>query len=258
MVMLALVSEDGLLVVDYANRDLESLETDGPTRARIDAALASLDGGPVRFLIDTHWHPDHVGGNAALGGDAIVIAHRNVRARLEERHQPWWLPGGIGPMAAAGLPDVTFDERLRLHLGGDTVELLHFGPAHTDGDSAVWFHEAGVVHVGDLFHGLAKPGPGADMPGLRHFLDRLLTELPSDVRIVTGHGPVVDVAELATYVEMLGDTLVWVEARKSAGATLEQIRQERLPPPWRERWSGSEALLGQWLEAIYREPRPDS
>lgn len=251
-VMLVLTGPDGTVLVDHENPDLGSLSAGAATAARVDEALSSIGALPVRFLINTHWHPDHVGGNERFGGDALIVSHAATRDLLAARQAPFWLPEGVGPMPAKGLPHVTFDESMSLHLNGEEIELFHFGAAHTDGDAVVWLKRAGVAHMGDLFHGLDNPAVGDDMEGLAAFYERLLARLPADVRLVTGHGPVTDLDELERHHRMLVDVIAWMKEGRAAGMTLEELAERPLPPPWNESWTGSARARLIWLDAIYR------
>ncbi len=251
-VMLALTGSDGALVVDFENPDLETFRADDAVAASIRDALERAGAWPVRYLINTHWHPDHVGGNERLGADALIVAQAETRRLLSIRQTPWWLPQGIGPMPAAGLPAVTFDDRMTLHLNGEVIELLNFGPAHTEGDAVVWFRNAGYAHVGDLFHGFENLAPGDDMEGLARTYAALLETLPTGTRLVSGHGPIEDLSQLERQHRMLVATLAWMKAELEAGATLERLQEQPLPAPWNEEFTGSDGMRKQWLGAIHR------
>lgn len=184
---------DGLLMVD------DQFERAAPA---IEAELAKLAGAGTaapRFLVNTHHHGDHTGGNAHFGKSAVVVAHENVRARLADEKA-----------AASALPVVTFAEGLALHVNGEEVRVLHVPGAHTDGDSVVWFTGSNVVHLGDLYFQLGYPfidvRSGGNVLGLIEGLRGLLRELPDDVRVIPGHGEVTGKKELVEYVTML-DTI---------------------------------------------------
>lgn len=176
---------DGLLLVDSQFQDLAP---------KIEAALAKLKPGAPRFLVNTHHHGDHTGGNGSLAKSAVVVAHDNVRARMIEEKTP-------------GLPILTYAESVTLHWNGEEVRLIHVPNAHTDGDTVVWFTGSNVIHLGDLYFELGYPfvdtAGGGNVLGLIEGLEKLLSELPDDIRIIPGHGKATGKPELVEYVAML-------------------------------------------------------
>jgi cyclase len=137
------------------------LLVDHPELAANPAIQKMLDGlgkRPVKFLLNTHWHYDHVGGNAIYGPEAIVVAHENARKRLMTK--PYWLPNPIGPDAARAWPVITFRDKLSVHFADEDVEMDHYTNGHTDGDSVIYFAHANVVDVGDLFWGKGNVAGG--------------------------------------------------------------------------------------------------
>jgi len=178
---------DGLLVVDSQFQDLAP---------KLKAALATLKPGAPRFLVNTHFHGDHTGGNEALGQGAVIVAHENVRARLVDEQKTKGL-----------LPVVTYTDGVTLHFNGEEVRLIHVAGAHTDGDTVVWFKGSNVVHLGDLYFEVGYPyvdvGSGGNVLGLIEGLERVMAELPEDVKVIPGHGKLTGKKELGEYVAML-------------------------------------------------------
>jgi cyclase len=211
----ALCTPEGCLLVDDAF---------APLVPRLLALLRGLPGGGrVRWVVDTHWHLDHAGGNAALAAEATIVAHASARRRLEA-----WRAGLAAPAAGDGLlPAVTFDGALTLRLGGEEVRLLHLGPGHTDGDVAVHFVRAGVLQLGDLFVTYGLPfvdaASGGSVAGVARTLRRLLSEVPEDARIIPGHGPVSSCADVLAFAAVLEDCLDGVRGAHRRGWTLDEM-----------------------------------
>ena len=219
--ILASVGPQGTLIVDDQAPEL---------RERIDAALADAGSDGVDFIVNTHWHFDHADGNLSWGPDgAWIVAQENARADMAA--------GGVidlvglrydqQPYPDDALPVMTFDDRMRLHFNGDRIDLLHAGPAHTTGDVAVIFRDSDLVHLGDVFNNTGWPfidaGRGGSLDGLIAFCKAVLAEIGEDTRVVPGHGPVTDRAELARYVELLEIARSRIVALIEAGADLDAI-----------------------------------
>lgn len=199
-----------------------------PLTERIVAAVAALDPDPVEFLINTHWHGDHTGGNENFGeAGALIMAHDNVRLRLATEQT-----GARGTTPAsppAALPVVTYEDGLKLHLNGDTLHVIHMRNGHTDGDSIIWWETANVVHMGDLFFNrISLPfidrDSGGSAQGMLAAADRVLDMTDDQTRIIPGHGPMATRADLVAYRDMLADVIGQVQAAIDAGQSLEQIQ----------------------------------
>jgi len=240
---------DGLLLVDsqfaeLAERHLEALRELSP-------------GAPV-YLVNTHWHGDHVGGNAVLGAEAAIVAHANVRRRMAG-------DPALGDRVATGtppgaLPAVTFEEGLSLHFNGEEVRVIHVPASHTDGDSVVWFTGSKVLHTGDLFFQQGYPfidvEAGGDVRGMLASVRRVLDLVPADTRIVPGHGRVVGVEDLAEYGAMLEEVVERVEEARAAGRSAEEMAAAGLLEDLDERWGGAfvdaERMLAQVVACLDR------
>lgn len=215
---------DGVLLVDA------ELPQGAP---RVLEAVKTVSDAPLRYVIDSHWHIDHTGGNAALTtAGAVVIGHDAVRAR-RSTDQFMKAYGATVPAARLpqSLPVVTFNDTLTLHLNGQTVRATHMAGAHTDGDVVVHFVEADVVHMGDIFFNGIFPfidvGSGGGVDGLIRAVDQVIAASDAATRIVPAHGPVADRATLIAYRDMLTDVRDKVRAGMARGQTLDAIRASR-------------------------------
>lgn len=226
---------DGILIVD------DQFE---PLADRIREALGKIGSGKPRFLINTHWHGDHTGGNAQFGKDAVIVAHRNVRERL----------GGKSDTPKAALPVVTFDQTASVHFNGEEIRIIHLGPGHTDGDSVVHFKTSNVVHMGDQFFSGRFPfidlGSGGDVAGYIRNVEAVLTWIPADAKVIPGHGPLSTVEDLRRFHAMLVETTGIVRKAIQDGKTLEQVKAEGLPEKWKE-WGAGFINTPRWLEISY-------
>jgi cyclase len=198
-----------------------------PLTPRIQAAVAELPATPVKFLINTHWHGDHSGGNENFGkAGAIIVAQEHVRERMAAGQM---LRGqAVAASPAAALPVVTYPNSLSIHLNGDTVRTMHVPHAHTDGDSIVFWEKAKVVHMGDTFVSggnfpFIDMESGGSAKGLVAAIGKVLAHIGDDAIVIPGHGPVGKKADLAAYHAMLTDVIGAVEKARKAGKTLEQI-----------------------------------
>ena len=241
--------EDGILMIDDQFAELAP---------KIRAALEKLGGtvskGEPRVLLNTHHHGDHTGGNDEFGRVATIVAHENVRRRLES---PAPRAGGSSePMAREGLPLVTYTDGVTLHFNGEAIRVVHFPSGHTDGDSVVFFTGSNVVHMGDLFFSGRFPfvdlDGGGSVRGLHANVGRILAELKDDAKVIPGHGPLSSKADLAKYHAMLGDALELAGRALAAGKTAEQMKKEKLLAKY-EAWSWSFVNADRFVDTLARE-----
>jgi glyoxylase-like metal-dependent hydrolase (beta-lactamase superfamily II) len=223
---------DGALLVDdqYA-----------PMTDKIRAAVAALTDRPLRFVVNTHWHGDHTGGNENLGrAGALIVAHENVRVRMstEQFLKLWNERVPASPPGA--LPVVTFDASVSFHLAGGEVRVEHVPPAHTDGDAFVRFARADALHAGDLFFNGMYPyidlDSGGSLAGLIAAVDRMLALCGPATKIVPGHGPLATPDDLRRYREMLIGVRDAVAPLVAAGRSVEQVVAAKPTSAWDEAW----------------------
>jgi glyoxylase-like metal-dependent hydrolase (beta-lactamase superfamily II) len=199
-----------------------------PMTPKITAAVRALQDAPIRFVVNTHWHGDHTGGNEPMrAADAVIFAHENVRKRMSVENFSKVMNRKVPAAPAAALPVVTFADGVTLHWNGETIRVEHVAPAHTDGDSLVWFESANAVHMGDTFvngfYPFIDAESGGTAAGLIAAADRVLARVNEKTKIVPGHGPLAGKADLKKFRDMLADVKVRVERGIASGKTQEQF-----------------------------------
>jgi glyoxylase-like metal-dependent hydrolase (beta-lactamase superfamily II) len=201
-----------------------------PLAPKIKEALKGITDKPLRFVINTHFHGDHTGGNAAFGTEATIIAHDNVRKRLQEGGTVGGNSVAVAPKEA--LPVVTFNDRATVHVNGEDIRAIHFPNGHTDGDAVIFFPKANVVHMGDDFVTYGFPfvdvGSGGSVSGMIAGVEKVLSMVPQDVKIIPGHGPLSGVADVRKFVDMLKDTRALVAKALADGKKADQMKDEHL------------------------------
>src|SRR6266849_517379 len=249
----ASVGEDGIVIVD---------DEFAPLAEKIQAALKNLGitDKPVRFVINTHYHGDHAGGNAPFANSgSTVIAQDNVRKRLAAGGTAG--NGGSLKMEnkaaeKAALPIITFQHDVTVHLNGEDIRALHFPSGHTDGDAVIFFPKSNVVHMGDDFVTYGFPfidlSGGGSVEGMISALEDIVPKLPPDVKVIPGHGPVSNLDEVRRYVTMLKDTRAAVDAGIKQGKTLDQLKQEKVLEPWKK-WAGDFISSDAFIETLYND-----
>ncbi len=228
-----LVGDDGVLMID---------DQFAPLADKIRAATAKISDGKLKFLVNTHWHGDHTGGNGIFGKETTIVAHTNVRKRLSAEQ------------SGAALPVVTYDDSVSLHINGEDVEIVHFPAGHTDGDSILFFKQANVVHMGDQFFSGRFPyidlGSGGNVQGYMENVKRVINRLPSDVKVIPGHGPLSTLDDLKRFHTMMVKTTAVVRDHMKAGKGLEEIQKAGLPSEWKD-WGGFFINQDRWIEIVY-------
>jgi cyclase len=231
-----------------------------PLADKIQAALKNLKitDKPVRFVINTHYHGDHTGGNEPFANSgSTVIAQDNVRKRMET--------GGVAgnggslkmenkPAAKAALPVITFDHDVTVHLNGEDIRALHFPAGHTDGDAVIFFPKNNVVHMGDDFVRYGYPfidvASGGSVQGMIAAMDKVSGELPPDVKVIPGHGALSNLDDVRAFVKMLKETTAAVQKAIDEHKTVEQMKQEKILAPW-TKWSGEFIDADKFIETLY-------
>ena len=238
------VGDDGLLIVD---------DQFAPLADKIRAALKGIADKKLKFILNTHWHGDHTGGNIAFGPEATIIAHDNVRKRLATEQKI--LGNTTPPSPKEALPVITFDQSLSVHFNGEDIRAIHFPHGHTDGDSVIFFSASNVVHLGDDFFAGRFPfvdlESGGSVEGVIKNIGELAAKIPADAKLIPGHGPISTLDDLKSYYRMLQQTTEIVRGKIAAGKTLDQIKSEGLPDEWKP-WGTGFIKTDGWIETIYK------
>jgi glyoxylase-like metal-dependent hydrolase (beta-lactamase superfamily II) len=240
------VGDDGLLIVD---------DQFAPLADKIRAALKGIADKKLHFILNTHWHGDHTGGNVSFGPEATIIAHDNVRKRLSTEQKSTVFNRTTPPSPKEALPVITFDKTLTVHFNGEEIRAIHFPQGHTDGDSVIFFTSSNVVHLGDDFFAGRFPfvdlESGGTVEGLVRNIGEIITKIPEGAKLIPGHGPISTIDDLKNYHRMLQQTTEIVRQKIAAGKTLEQIKSEGLPEEWKP-WGEGFIKTDRWVETIYR------
>ncbi len=240
------VGDDGILLVD---------DQFAPLAPKIQAALRTITSQPVRFVLNTHWHGDHTGGNEPFAATASIIAHENVRKRLGMESRS--MSGQVRPPAPKGaLPVITFDDRLTVHVNGEDIRAIHYPKGHTDGDAIIFFPKSNVVHMGDDFFSGRFPfidlQSGGSVKGLIANLDKVIPQIPTGAKIIPGHGPISTVDDLKKFASMLKESTALVEAGIRAGKTLEKLKNEKVLGKF-DSWSWEFIKTERFTEILYND-----
>jgi cyclase len=253
----ALVGDDGIVLVDAGF---------APVAPKLEVALKTISDKPVKYLVNTHWHGDHTGGDAYFGKSATIIAEDNARKRMEtgddlsRLNRINLLREIFTPSPAAALPVITFNDELTVHINGEDIRAIHFPHGHTDTDSVIFFSRSKVVQTGTDFVNMDPAGfPAIDMDndgsggpqGEIAALGYVLEHTPDDVKIIPGHGNVGSKVELTKYLEVLKGTSAAVQAGIDQGKSLEQLKQEKVLAKW-EYLDTRLMKTDAYLERLYR------
>ena len=232
-----LATKDGLLLVD---------DQFAPLATKIEAALKRIEDKPIKYIVNTHYHGDHTGGNSHFSKHAPIFAHENVRKRLASNQT----------LSAAALPVVTYENGVNIHLAEETVSLIHLSSGHTDGDSVVLFNKANVLHAGDLFFEGRFPyidlNAGGTVRGYLENIEYLIEQLPDDVKIIPGHGKLSDKNGLRKVAEMMRFSIKFVEQSILSGMSEQQITETGLGPDY-QGLSWNFITEEKWLKTLYED-----
>ena len=243
------VGDDALFLIDdqYA-----------PMTPKIKAALAAISSKPVKFVINTHWHDDHSGGNENFGkADAVIVAHENVRKRMSSGQLIEFLGRTVTASPKVALPVVTFTRDITFHLNGEELYVQHMPNAHTDGDAIIRFRKSNVVHMGDLFFNKNYPfidiSSGGSIDGVIAAADKVLAEADEATRIIPGHGVLASKADLAAYRAMLAAVSSRIKVLVREGKTLEQVQAAKPTADYDAAWGKGFIPPVRMVEMVYKD-----
>ncbi len=243
------IGEDGVFMIDdqYA-----------PMTPAIRQAVAQLTDEPVRFVLNTHWHSDHTGGNENFGElGAVIVAHDNVRVRLASDQVMPFMGRQVPASPPGALPVVTFNDTVSFHMNGNTIRAFHVAAAHTDGDAIVHFDEANVVHMGDVFWNRRYPfidsHSGGSIRGTVAAVDTALLSIDEQTAVIPGHGPLGDRAQLIAYRDMLQGIADRIQSLVDEGKTLEETQAAGPSADWDPGWGDGFVKPDAFVRMVYED-----
>ena len=241
------IGPDGVFLVD---------DQFAPLTPKIEAAVAALTPEPVRFVINTHWHGDHTGGNENLAGaGALIVAHESVRTRMSTEQFMAAFDRRVPPSPESALPVVTFDSSIGFHLNGSEIKAVHLDPSHTDGDAIVHFRDANVIHTGDTFLNGMYPftdlSSGGDFEGFIAAAEALLARSDASTKIIPGHGPLATRADLVAFRDMLVTVRDAVRRQIQAGVSRGDVIAARPTAALDARFGGGSMKPDRFVGIVY-------
>lgn len=240
------IGDDGVFLIDdqYA-----------PMGDKIKGAIAELTDQPISYLVNTHWHQDHTGGNEVFAkSGALIFAHNHVRHRMASV-QTTIRGEEVGPSPAAALPVVTYSEEMHFHINGLDIHMIHAERAHTDGDTIIHFRDANILHMGDMFFNGMYPfidlASGGTLDGLIAGCELAFALMDEDTKIMPGHGPLATRADFESYIDMLKGVRTTIGSRIEAGESKEDILAAEPLMPLDKQWGGGFIKTAGFTELVY-------
>ncbi len=248
-----LTGDDGVLMVD--TKGGKSVDT-------LLAKIAGLSDKPIRFAIITHWHFDHVGGNETIAKTgATIIAHEKVREHMGIEHHMKILNAKVPPAPETARPLLTYTKEVTFHMNGEDVKVFHTAPGHTDGDSVVYFQNANVIHMGDLYFEGLYPYigiySGGSIDGMIKVIGQILQMIDENTKVVPGHGPLSNKAQLQEYVSMLAAIRDKVSRLMKEGKTMEEVVAAKPTKAHDEKWGKGFLPPDRFAGLVYMDLSPE-
>ena len=242
------VTDDGVIMIDDQFAELHD---------KLKAAIAKVSGQPIRYVVLTHFHRDHTGGNEAFARDgATIVAHETIKSRLAAGTMNGLTGNKVPPAPAVALPSQTFKDAMTLRLGGRTAELKHLANVHTDGDTTIYFSDARVYVTGDIVFFGRYPNidfaNNGSIDGMIRGVDQVLAFATDDMKIVPGHGPVGTKAQIREYRQMLVDARERVAKAIAAGMTEDQVVAAKPNADYDAKLRLNAQQAGNFVRVVYR------
>ena len=236
----ASIGPDGILLVDDMFKDITK---------KLQLTLKKISDKEIRMVINSHFHGDHIEGNTVLSPSAVIVAHENTFKRLTVSPTPAWVTPQV-------IPHITFSDKLRLHFNGEEIQVFHLPDGHTDNDVFVYFTKSNVIHMGDtFFHGMftaVYKEEGGNLMQLISNLTKVLSDLPADVAVIPGHGPLATKTDLTNAVRILQETTTIVRAGINAGKSLKQLQEQNVLADYTTLEEGGGQTTDQYLSMLYK------
>ncbi len=242
-----LIGSDGTFIVDDQFSD---------GSGAILKKIGELGGDTPKFLINTHFHGDHTGGNEILGrAGTLIYSHHNVRKRLTQENFIKAFNFKMPPLDKDGLPVVTFSDDISFHINGEEVNAFHVSDAHTDGDAIIHFKSANVIHAGDVmfngFYPFIDPHHGGTLKGMIEAVDKMLAISNAQTKIIPGHGPLASKEDLQAYRDMLNTAYQRLVKLRNQGKSVQEAIDSKPLADLQERWGNAMFDSNKWISIIY-------
>lgn len=241
------VGDDGVILID---------DQFAPLSEKIQEAVAALSDGPIRFVVNTHWHGDHTGGNENMGkAGALIVAHENVRARMSVDQFMEAFDRTVPASPPAALPVITFTDAVTFHWNGDDINVFHVNTAHTDGDAIIHFTKSNAFHMGDTFFKGRYPfidvSSGGTLAGIINAADHVLARADEDSKIIPGHGSLATKEDLQAYRDVLQTIHDRIAKLMDEGKSVEEVVAAKPTSDYDDPWGTGFMQADQWVSLVY-------